>query len=378
MPITQSVNLAYRQGSSDKVYNVWIESTPRGFYDVKFSYGKRGSTLKSDAKASAVSQRRAQEVLDAIVSEKTGKGYRRVTTAAGGSPTEPIHQGIVMTPVEAQKKLGILPQLLNPIDESKLEQYFTSDDWYMQEKKDGNNFMAQKKDGVVETGNRRGLVVGCPAELDADLKKLKINSFQIYGEICGSKMYVFDMTELNGVDLKGRPYYYRFNEIDVLDHEITKQGLTNIEVLETYANEEAKREAFARIKAERGEGVVFKRADAQFSVGRPNSGGDQVKFKFTGSVTCQVAGITEGKRSVALSMRDGGDYKIVGNVTILPNFPVPKIGQLVEVKYLYAYREGSLYQPVYQGERTDIDDFDDISTLKYKQDSDEEDEVCSI
>jgi hypothetical protein len=45
----------------------------------------------------------------------------------------------------------------------------------------------------------------------------------------------------------------------------------------------------------------------------------------------------------------------VGSVTIPPSHTVPAAGSIVEVRYLYAYEGGSLYQPVYLGIRDDID-----------------------
>jgi bifunctional non-homologous end joining protein LigD len=47
---------------------------------------------------------------------------------------------------------------------------------------------------------------------------------------------------------------------------------------------------------------------------------------------------------------------------------VPAKGAVVEVKYLYAFREGgSIYQPVYQGRRDDIPATECVvEQLKYK------------
>ena len=45
----------------------------------------------------------------------------------------------------------------------------------------------------------------------------------------------------------------------------------------------------------------------------------------------------------------------MGKVTIPPNYDVPAIGDLVEVRYLYAYRGGAVYQPTYLGKRNDSD-----------------------
>jgi bifunctional non-homologous end joining protein LigD len=53
------------------------------------------------------------------------------------------------------------------------------------------------------------------------------------------------------------------------------------------------------------EGIVFKRSDAPYLVGRPASGGTQVKFKFWASASCIVASVSKSKRSVALEVFDG-------------------------------------------------------------------------
>ena len=45
----------------------------------------------------------------------------------------------------------------------------------------------------------------------------------------------------------------------------------------------------------------------------------------------------------------------VGNATVYPNQEMPKIGDIVEVKYLYYYPGGSLYQPVLLSIRDDVD-----------------------
>ena len=40
------------------------------------------------------------------------------------------------------------------------------------------------------------------------------------------------------------------------------------------------------------------------------------------------------------------------NVTIPPSHDIPKPGTVVEVRYLYAFRQsGAIYQPCYLGER---------------------------
>jgi bifunctional non-homologous end joining protein LigD len=77
---------------------------------------------------------------------------------------------------------------------------------------------------------------------------------------------------------------------------------------------------------------------------------------------------------VNIFVRNGKVFADVGNVTIPLNIEIPAVGELIEVRYLYAYPGGSLFQPVYLDVRTDLDDADDVSTLKFKQGTTDEDD----
>ena len=82
------------------------------------------------------------------------------------------------------------------------------------------------------------------------------------------------------------------------------------------------------------------------------------------------------KRSVALALWGISRARVTptpvqvtaGNVTIPPNHTIPKVGAVVEVRYLYAIKEsGIIYQPVYLGQRTDVDPGDClVKQLKFK------------
>jgi bifunctional non-homologous end joining protein LigD len=64
---------------------------------------------------------------------------------------------------------------------------------------------------------------------------------------------------------------------------------------------------------------------------------------------------------------------LAGNVTIPANHSIPRVGEVVEVQFLYAHRESDvLVQPVYLGKRDDVDaDECRVSQLKYKPEDDE-------
>jgi len=105
-----------------------------------------------------------------------------------------------------------------------------------------------------------------------------------------------------------------------------------------------------------------------YTPGRPNSGGFQLKLKFTESASFIVSQIN-AKRSVELMLLKNGILVPAGNVTIPANHDIPPIGAVVECRYLYAFPEsGVIYQPVYLGRREDIRPEEcTVSQLKFKQ-----------
>ncbi len=90
------------------------------------------------------------------------------------------------------------------------------------------------------------------------------------------------------------------------------------------------------------------------------------QFYATASVVTKI----NAKRSVAVAILAEERRVGVGNVTIPPNKDVPTVNSVIEVRYLYAYPGGSLYQPTYIGVRDDVGVKDCvISQLKYKKDA---------
>ena len=95
---------------------------------------------------------------------------------------------------------------------------------------------------------------------------------------------------------------------------------------------------------------MFKDLRASWAAGRPASGGNAIKCKFWATCSCVVVKIN-ACRSVEIAL--GG--KAFGNVTIPPNHRIPAVGQVIEIRYLYVTGiGGSLYQPVFLGERDDV------------------------
>lgn len=98
MKVVRSVRLWFREGTSDKVYEVDLvdlERTPDDQrYLVNFRYGRRGATLRDGTKtASPVGLDKAERLYDSVVVSKINEGYRRTgddaaPAAASGSTSD--------------------------------------------------------------------------------------------------------------------------------------------------------------------------------------------------------------------------------------------------------------------------------------------------
>jgi bifunctional non-homologous end joining protein LigD len=357
------VSLACREGSADKVYYAEIVPVLDGF-QINTSHGRRGGTMTAVVHKDTlkpVPYITAKKIFDKLVKSKLAKDppYKIVDTEA------PKY----LSTGNQQVPSGYKPQLLNAIEEADVEMYFKDPAYMMQEKMDGERRMAKKLGGDIFGINRKGEVVPLPEQIAAEMRKLP--DCVLDGEQVGDILFGFDCLERDGEDLRSRTAEVRYFAAQDLGS-ATGAG---VQIIRAFATESGKRKAFAEIKARKGEGVVFKLRDSVYVAGRPNSKGPQVKFKFTASATCAVLSQNGSKRSAGLGIRQGSSEQWVpiGNVTIPANFPIPPAGALVEVRYLYAYPGGALYQPVYLGPRTDQTLPDDVSTLKFKQGTDDDD-----
>ena len=95
-----------------------IEPQGEGFV-VNFAYGRRGSTMNTGTKTQTpVDYDSAKTIYDKLVREKMAKGY---TQGPDGTPYQ-------NTPKE-DRVTGLLPQLLNPIDEQEVKRLLKDPAW---------------------------------------------------------------------------------------------------------------------------------------------------------------------------------------------------------------------------------------------------------
>lgn len=88
--------LYFREGDSDKVYQISIEAI-RGGFSVMTTYGRRGSNLQFSQKTEKpVAKEKAKEIFESLVKEKVGKGYK----ASAGNPADEAEEAIKAMLVE--------------------------------------------------------------------------------------------------------------------------------------------------------------------------------------------------------------------------------------------------------------------------------------
>lgn len=225
------------------------------------------------------------------------------------------------------------------------------DDFLMQRKFDGVRCIITCSNGKVSAQSRNGLSIRLVDELVDALTGFE---GELDGELVGSVFHAFDCLSC------GEDYWGRYLSIP--------DSKTPYFVTVGIFYGPSKIEAFQQAIAEKWEGVVFKRMSAPITEGKRHK--DQYKFKFTKSASMLVAD-RNLSRSVRIECLGSTGRVFCGNVTIPQDEPMPSIGDIIEVEYLYAMpKTNALFQPVYKWQRTDIPVSDCIfSQLVFKSDA---------
>lgn len=362
------LRLLKTEGSTNKEYRCYLEPKDGGWI-VYGRNGRRGSTLTLQLKTKEpVSYAQAKKDYDALVKEKkVKKGYTEDET---GTP----FQGVEMQ----ERFSGILPQLLNEIDDSQVRERLNDDDWVLQHKHNGHRRMIARKAGEEILGiKRNGKVVALPLSVVDGVKKLPAGTL-VDGEMMGELFVAFDLVEFDGKDLRSTPFIER--------HRLLTKVLAqtaNVIVTPIFVGTAAKLAEFNRINDAKLEGVVLRHKDALYESGRPSSGGVALKYVFFATSTFIVMGISKAKRSVEVGVLNvDGVLVSHGKVTVPSNHEVPGKEDLVDVAYMHAFMGGGLHISKYQGKRDDISRSEcTMERIKYKpadlmpEDGDDADEV---
>lgn len=355
----KSVALFFREGSSDKVYNVALVEEGTS-YTVRFEYGRRGSSLNTGTKAERAPLGVAEKAYDKVVKEKTGKGYKEVP----GSDGKLSLVGTAATGGR-EKVEGISAQLLNEIDEKDVERLIKDPAWVAQRKYDGVRILAMRDtSGVWTFLNRKGQVASIPSEIAASLDESKgpmiLDGELVAAESGPSTYWVFDLLAVPDADdeICESGYASRHMELSAM----AKFFGPLVKVAPCAETETQKAAMCARLCNEHAEGVVFKNKNAAYKAGRPASGGSQLKLKFTKTADVILTKWTGKAYQMAVFDHDTRKLVEIGKVYTGTDEGERKVidkmltagGDVVaEVRYLYATEGNIMFQPVFVRLRKD-------------------------
>jgi bifunctional non-homologous end joining protein LigD len=361
----ERAELYFQQGSSDKVYHLQLEGAQHQ-WAVQAQWGRRGSALQSDVKVSGASYEEAKRVYDRILREKTGKGYQIAQASANGN--EAIAVGLPAT----KEHSGHTPELLTPIEEPEALLLAQDATWWFQQKFDGRRLAVQKSEGKYSGINKLGQIVPIDPRLAESLDRVQAQGFLADGEITDSRFYIWDLLSVNDTDFRIQPYEIRYVQLTQFFRGVHQ----TLRVCETAMTPKAKR-AFVKAMHDRNaEGFVCKNRYAPYAAGRA---GQHYKCKFIATASFIVGPKPEkkaddGHRSIAVYLLEENRPRFMGTVGVPERYPIPRVEQIVEVRYLYCHPgpEGKLIQAKYFGKvRDDIELAEcNVSQLKIKASDD--------
>lgn len=365
MSSPQKVVMYCQEGGSDKEYRLELFEDPKG-WTVMGHNGRRGGNLKAQLKCEGVSYEVALKEFDSTYKEKVNKKRyvpQNVDVAAS-------NEGYAFVS-NTREDSGLAPQLLNTIrTEAELESFIVSSSYVFQEKHDGERRPVKfDSDMVLVASNKEGMKTSLPVAVGRELESLAKphKGMEIDGELVGDHFIAFDLLRLGGKCLRSSSFKDRLTMLHEVLSDIT--SLSFVHLVETAYTTAEKRALVKRLQKENGEGVAIKNLSAPYKPGRPSSGGDQLKFKFYEQCSLRVYGRPDTKRSVLVEgLNEQGETVDLGKITIPPNHDVPKNGDIVNIRYLYCYKGGKLFQTIYEGVRHDQSKPDTLDKLKFKQD----------
>ena len=366
---TERAELYFRQGSSDKVYHLQLEKE-NDQWSVRAQWGRRGSSLQSDVKANGVAYKEAKCVYDRILREKIGKGYQPSHGSTNGDAA--ISVGLPA----AKEHSGHTPELLTPIEEPDALKLADDVAWWFQQKFDGRRLAIQKAQGKYSGINKLGQIIPIDSRLTESLDLVEARNFLADGEITDSHFYIWDLLSVNDADLRMQPYEIRYVHLTRLFRGVH----STLRICETAMTPKAKRVFVKAMHDANAEGFVCKNRYAPYAAGRA---GQHYKCKFVATASFIVGPkpdkkANDGHRSIAVYLLDGNRPRFMGTVGVPDRYPLPKVEQVVEVRYLYCHTgpEGKLMQAKYFGKvRDDIAVTEcTVAQLKFKANGDEPDE----
>ena len=249
--------------------------------------------------------------------------------------------------------------LANTTSLDTLDTLIESDMYWADQKLDGHRGLLHVDDGRVRMVGRSGLDLPViPTVYNPFKPMLDTGRWVFDGEYLDKTYYIFDVVEAGGGFITPKtPYEDRRTFLEDFCGRWNPGRFGPVTLVPTFRTSKGKARLVETVRTLGGEGMMFKRRTAPYSVGRsPNI----LKAKFRNDVDCVVTKRgTDGKDNMTLCLWDSTDSQTrrlveVGECTGLAgDGPRVKVGDVVTVIYQNASKNNRLVMPTKPKIRTD-------------------------
>jgi ATP-dependent DNA ligase len=243
---------------------------------------------------------------------------------------------------------------------SDVELYLDDIAWAAEQKLDGVRILAHVREGRVDFLGAGGQAVTFAAaaqwfeQVEADLLSLPAGAV-LDGELLieTGDYWLFDLPYLPGLDQPVKPETPHAIRRTVLEKLVPLLKAKHVHLCPQATTTAAKRKLWKRVQADGAEGIVVKRTDAPYVIGRRASVVLKIKVTKTIDVFVTELGVNGAENAELALMRDG-EPVVVGKCSMIGK-PKVKVGDAIEVQYLYVNNPANprLYQPRMMRKRPD-------------------------
>ena len=228
--------------------------------------------------------------------------------------------------------------------------YINNPAWMEQQKLDGERLLGEVNDREVTGYNRRGDLMRVPENIAADFDKKAFTGKWVFdGEILGPTYFVFDCVQAQNAITPETPYSDRFQ---FLTHLMERWNPVNVRLV-PHATKTNKKAFFDTCLNNNVEGVIFKLGAGRYRPGKRTM--ESLKCKFTTTAEVFITDLNRtGSLGVSTAIIHNGKQVDAGGCKLPAEaFDFVKVGDVIEVRYLYASQDHKLVQPIWIRPRFD-------------------------
>lgn len=230
-------------------------------------------------------------------------------------------------------------------------------DWWAEQKLDGQRYMVRWADDELTAYNRNGVELNVPDHLRSDFTEDMFGKYEwiFDGELLEDGSYwIFDILYCGTQSVTDWPLLRRRN---VLDKIFAEWPATHCHLVRVAKTKEEKFELLWDLISSRAEGVILKNRTAKYVMGKRVK--SVMKSKFVRELDAIVMELDRDDKplAVTIGLYFGDEVLEVSGLKVggidRNSDAFPKVGDVVEVGYLYATDDNKLTQPTFKRVRTD-------------------------